>query len=110
MNTERTKPDIDDAQASQLLDRITRRNNSIRDAHRPHNRLLLLLWAFGAIAISLIQMIFGFNSGTSVSPADLAISSSAPFFVCVFTGIYAFSESAALHKRLDAVLTLIDTK
>jgi hypothetical protein len=96
---EKPRPDVD-----ALLGGAERHQQWLRDARRFHTKNLFGLWLLLVVGVSfpLFVMLMREEFSLLVPVSGLLV------FLVVLTGAYVFQEVARLHRRIDAVLKLIE--
>lgn len=76
----------------------------LRDARRFHTKNLFGLWLLLVLAVSVALCVMFTSEGFSL----LIPITGLLVFLVLLTGAYVFQEVARLHRRIDAVLRLIE--
>jgi len=99
-----TEDDQRQAAAEVLLRGTERHLQWLRDARRCHTKNLFGLWLLLVLGVS--AMVFACLVGEEFS---LLVPVSTLFvLLVVLTGAYVFQEVARVHKRIDAILGLLE--
>jgi hypothetical protein len=96
---EQPRPDVD-----ALLRSAERHQQWLRDARRFHTKNLFGLWLLLVVGVSVPIFVMFMREEFSL----LVPVSGLLVFLVVLTGAYVFQEVARLHRRIDAVLKLIE--
>jgi len=96
---DRLPPDVD-----ALLGATERHRQWVRDAHRFHSKHLFRLWLL--LVLALCRQFF-----VMLTREDLLLLlsiSSLLLLLILVTGAYVFQEVAKVHRRIDAILRLLE--
>jgi hypothetical protein len=93
------------AKAEALLEEQQRHQRWLRDASRSHTKTLFGLWFLLVIGICVPIFATFLREGFSL----LVPISSLLILLVVVTGAYVFQEVARVHRRIDAILKLLET-
>ncbi len=93
-----------EAKAKVLLQEQQRHEQWLRDAGRPYTKNLFGLWLLLIIGICVLIFATFLHEGFS-----LLVSVSMMLMLLVLvTGAYVFQEVARVHRRIDAILKLLE--
>ena len=99
-----TQPEQPRSDVDALLRGSERHQQWLRDARRFHTKNLFGLWLLIVLGVSVMIFLMLMREEFSL----LVPVSGLLVFLVVVTGAYVFQEVARLHRRIDAVLKLME--
>lgn len=104
MDKKEKSEELSQIEAQLILHKEKLRERALRDAHRVHTQLLFGLWLLLVIGLSSVAFVI-LQEGMSDRPIPLFV---VLLFLTLVTGAYAYQEAARIHKRIDAILKLME--
>jgi hypothetical protein len=98
---------LTDEQAKAIAEMARLKAEMIHRAYRSHTRRLFWLWLLLVLAFSWIGFAVLWREAES-APSVTAFA--VTFWLILITGGYVFQEVRNLHRRIDGLLRLIDSK
>ena len=99
-----TQHDQPQTDVEALLRGTERRQHWLRDARRFHTKNLFGLWLLLVLGVSVaIFVILVREQFSLLLPISILL-----VLLIVFTGAYVFQEVARVHRRIDAILSLLE--
>ncbi|SRR6266568_3449177 len=99
-----TQDDQPQADVQALLRGTERHQHLLRDARRFHTKNLFGLWLLLVLGVSVSIFVMLVRGEFSLLlPITVLL-----VLLLVFTGAYVFQEAARVHRRIDAILKLLE--